>query len=272
MALFGGSTPTFDVGPLKQLAQSGAARQKSIVQGLYSQLPGLNQQYGTSLNKAYETYAPAAEATAKAYSQGLEGLTASDTAARKAAIDAERKAAYTNLPEIQQTIRQSLGASGKLRTGYAGAALTATIAQAEERIGNLSSQLEAQGLDRISARREAGLQTLYSTNSGLALTKLGIDQNVASTLLQNGRQDLIAKAAALVGIDQNELNQMLGLEVTGQEANIAAAQSGNARRAALIKALGGIGGAAVGGATGGLPGAKVGLGVGSSVGDLFAGL
>jgi len=266
----GGSVPTFNPQPLENLVTQSQQRQQGIIQGLYNNLQPLTAQYGTNINQAGGNYAGATTAAAKAYQQGLAGLNTADQLAAQTAVDTAKRQAYSSLPGIQQSIRESLAATGNLKGGRAATALVQPSLQIAQNIQTLTNNLQQQGYTAQQARQEAGVQAIYSTAQGNALTQLGIDQDTARTLLQNGRSDLITQAGALAGLDATTLNQMLGLETEAQTSNIAAAQANQARQTAIGEALGTLGGAGIGAALGGgIPGATFGAKLGQATGSLF---
>lgn len=277
--LFGGggsNIPKFDVEPLRRRTKESTKKQREIVAGLSGQLVPLTQQFGTAQQAASKQFGEASTAASGAYKSGLEGLGTEDERARQLALERETQRQYRTLPGQQQAIRESLAATGRLRTGQAGTALAQPVLQTAQRVSDLSGVLEQQGMERQSARKEAGLQAVYETSKGTALEKLGLDKDTARTLLELGRTDLIQQAASLVGIEQNELNALLGIDITAQQANIAASQSKAARRAGIIKALTSLAGAGIGAAAGGvgsrIAGAALGAGIGGVGGDIFSGV
>lgn len=269
--LFGGggsSVPTFNPSPYITQLQQSQQRQQDIINGLSPSLGAVGSQFTTAQNNNKAAYGVSATQAAQDYQKGLSSLDSTDKTARDLAIANETARQARAIPEQQQAIRESLAATGGLRTGGAGSILAQPQIQMSQNIAELAGKLELQGLDKASARREAGLTTLYNTEQGVALTNLGIDQDTARTLLQNGRADILSRANALLGIDQDTTNSIIGLETTGQLSDIAASQAAADRRAALISAIGGTGGAVIGGLVGGLPGATAGLNIGKSVGTL----
>lgn len=60
--------------------------------------------------------------------------------------------------------------------------------------------------------------------------------------MDNGRTDIISKYAQLAGIDEAELNAILGLHGLAAQTEMANASAANANQQAIWQALGGLGG------------------------------
>ena len=95
------------------------------------------------------------------------------------------------------------------------------------------------------------------------MQKLGIDRNVAQTLMENGRGDLLDRAMRLSGIEAGRTQGLLDVETLRQQQEIAkdsAKRQRNAQLASLAGTVAGsfAGGPGIGGAIGGQIGGQLG--------------
>jgi hypothetical protein len=235
-----------DTAAMMEDIRKSTEAQKGIVGQQTTALQALNPAYESGMKGLGESYTKTATDLAKAYQTNLTGVGTAEQMAAEKAKALQTQTAARNIPLQQQLIRQQLAATGGGRTGQAAKALSAPVSQAATQASDFSKTLDIQTLQAQSARQEKGIDTLFQTQAGAALTKLGLDKETITTLLNNNRSDIILQAGQLLGIDQQQLANMLGIAGIQTNVNIANAAGYNANQAALNQALIGTGGYLVG--------------------------
>lgn len=266
MGLFGGSSKGIDTGALRNILERGINRRRSLVEGAFTELPQFGQTFEKSQQEAGEQFADTSRQAAQNLASGLRNVESPDFVRRQQAKS--RELAFRDLPAAQQQIRESLAATGGLGRGVAVRALQQPVLQAQQTAADQAFQIEQGAAGRNIARQEQALNQIFSTDAGIALQQLGIDQDVARTLLETGREDVLDRALQLSGIEAERTQGLLDLETLRQQQEIAQDQQKRARLAAILGTVGSIGGAAIGG--GGF-GSVVGSQLGGGLGGLAAG-
>ena len=235
-----------DIPGMTKTITEGSSRQQGIVGNQAQALSALNPAYQTGMTNLGAGYTQTSEDLAKNYQANLAQLGTADTMAAEKAKALNQQEAARNIPLQQQLIREQLAATGGTRTGQAGKAMAAPVTQAAQQASNYSKTLDIQNLQAKSARQQQGVDTLYQSQAGAALQKLGLDRDTMNTLLANNRSDIIMQAAQLLGIDQQQVANLLGIKGIQTNVNIANATGYNANQAALNQGLVELSGAILG--------------------------
>lgn len=269
MALFGGSKPkSINADALRNILEQGLRKQKSVLGQGFTQLPGLGKGFEQKAGQLGEEFVTGATGRAQEFARGLQQV--EDPSFVKREQGKAQELAFRNLPAVQQQIRENLAATGGLQRGAATRALQAPVLQASRAASDAGFQIQQQAAGREIERKERGLDTIFQTEQGAALTKLGIDRNTASILLQTGREDILNKAMSIAGIEQQRTQGLLDIEQLRQTSDIARQQSKRAGLGRVLSGVGSLAGTGLGFALGGGPvGALIGSQVGGQLG--FAG-
>lgn len=235
-----------DIGYLTGQIQQGANKARGQAGMEYADLQPLTKDYASGIEELGTGYEAKTKGLAEEYQKNLGQLGEADKTARDLSLALKSKESYGAVPMQQQAIREQLAASGGLRTGAAARALTQPTMQAAQEVSRAGTQMDIENLGRQSARQEQGVNALYQSQAGAALTKLGLDQNKLQTLMENGRTDIISKYAKLAGIDEAELNAILGLSGMQTQVDLANTAAANARQQAIWDQLGGLGTSLIG--------------------------
>jgi len=235
-----------DIGYLTGIVKQGAEKARGLTGQEYETLQPLSQKYGAGIEELGAGYESKIRGLGEEYQKGLAGVGESEKAARDLAVALQQKEEYGAVPLQQQMIREQLAAGGGLRTGAAGKLLAQAPTQAAQRVSQFRTQADIERLSREAARQEEGVRNLYQTQAGAALTKLGLDQTKLQTLLETGRTDIINKYAKLAGIDEAELNAILGIHGLATQTEMANVAAENARQQAILEQLGGLGTSLIG--------------------------
>lgn len=272
MGLFGKSkTPSIDTGALLRISQDNEAKQKAIVGGLGGKLAPLSANFENRRNSLGQGFQGDTESAITRYGQDLSAANTADAAARSAANTGFREQSFRDVPELQRSIRESLGGSGLSGNGVALSALARPTLDAARASRDFTSQNEVAGLNNSAARTEKVADTGFNARSNALATKLGLDQDTINYLTETGRTDILDEANKYLGIEDQAGSNRLGIEQARQANEMAKAAAANSRRAGVLSSLGSLGGAGLGFLAGGPVGAGLGSQLGGTVGNLAGG-
>jgi hypothetical protein len=263
--------PSLDTGALLRIQNENEAKQKAIVGGLRGNLQPLGTNFETKRNALGSGFQTGTEDVIGRYGQDLSNVNAADTAARNAANVGFREQSFREVPEIQRSIRESLGGSGTIGNAAALSALSRPVLEANRASRDFTSQNTVAGLAGATGRSEKLADTGFGARSGALETKLGLDTGTIDYLTSIGREDLVREAEGLLGIEEQSGANKLGIEQARQSNEMAKAAASNARRGQVLSSLGSLAGTGVGFLAGGPVGAGLGSQLGSTVGNLAGG-
>lgn len=263
--------PSIDTGALLRISQDNESRQKNIVGGLRGNLNPLSTQFETRRNQLGQGFETGTENVLTRYGQDLSAANTADAAARNAAGTAFRESSFRDVPELQRSIRESLGGAGTIGNAAALSALSRPVLEANRASRDFNAANEAAGLERSAARTEKVADTGFNARSGALSTKLGLDTDTINYLTEIGRGDLIDEANKLLGIEEQAGANRLGIEQARQQSEMAKAAAKNSMRSNIISGLAQFGGAGLGFLAGGPMGAGLGAQLGGSAGQLATG-
>lgn len=259
--------PTIDTGALTRIAEENAAKQQGIIRGLRGGLQPLGTQFETKRADLSGRVPGETEATLSRFGEEYGNIGAAETDANRQAGVAFREQSFRDVPEIQRSIRESLGSSGTSGNAAALSALARPVLEANRSARDFSAGLEQQRLGNVTARQEKVADTGFNARSEAMRTKLGLDEGTINYLTSIGREDLIREAEGLLGTEEQLGSNRLGIEQTRQANEMAKAAASNSRRASILSSLGSLGGAAIGSFAG-----PAGVGIGSQLGGMTGNL
>jgi hypothetical protein len=235
-----------DTGAMLGAINKSTETQKNLVGNQFSDLQQPTAQFKTGMGQLGEDYLKSTQANAENYQKNLTQVGEAEKVAADKALAASQTAQASTIPLQQQAIRQSLASAGQLRTGAAAKALTAPVQQLTQNLGQERAASDVNIASRNAARLEQGVNTLYQSKAGADLEKLGMDKDTLTTLLNAGRTDIINKYASLIGIDQQQLANILGVQGIQANVGLANTAASNQNQAAIYNALTGLGGQIMG--------------------------
>jgi hypothetical protein len=240
-----------DTGYLTGLVNQSTGKQRDIVGQRDVELAPLYDKYKADSAKLGEDYLTSTRGASEQYKKDVAGLGLEDRLASQKAGDLLQKQQFRSVPGQQQAIKESLAATGSLRSGGGRTALAQPTKEAYQNVSDFRTEQEVQNLQQESARKEQAISNVYSTELGAQLTKLGLDKDTMQYLVESGRGDIINRAADLLGIEQSQLNAMLGIYGLKANEDMANATAENDRRQAIYNSLTGLGGSLIAGGMGG---------------------
>lgn len=273
MGLFSKSKrqPGLDVGALQRIAEQNKQNQQRIIGGLRTNLAPISSNFETKRGELSARILPEQEEQLNRFGQDLSGLGKQEAETNRAAGTAFREQSFRNVPELQRSIRESLGGSGLFRSGAAASALAAPTIDAARASRDFETGLEVNRLGNISRRNEGLATTGFNTRSQAVKDRLGLDDDTLQYLTSIGREDLIREAQDLTGVEDTFGQNLFGIEQARQADEAAQAKASAARRGQILTSLGSLAGTGIGFVAGGPLGASLGSQLGSTAGNLAGG-
>lgn len=261
------SVPSLDTGALTRIAEENAAKQQGIIKGLRGGLQPINTNFETKRGELSARVPGETETTLSRFGQDLSTVGEAETDANRQAGVAFREQSFRNVPEIQRSIRESLGGAGTMGNAAALSALSRPVLDANRASRDFDANLEQTRLGNVTARGEKLADTGFSARSDAMKTKLGLDEGTIDYLTSIGREDLVREAEGLLGTEEQLGSNRLGIEQARQADNMARAAAANSRRSGVLSSLGSVAGAGVG-----LLGGPMGVALGSQLGGMAGNL
>lgn len=229
----GGGVPAYNTGPLKDILNQGAEKQRGLTNNLNLELSPVTGKFGDTQTKNANDFVTGQKTLGEDYVRSLNNPTLRDEA-----VGRINENAFRNVPAAQQAIKESLAGTGRMGNGRATNLLAQPVLQAAQQAGDQATEYDV----NQDQTRQNALGQVFGNNASALSSKLGLDSDTARTLMENGRGDLITKAANLMGVEGDLSQGLFNLEDTKQKSDIAAAEAANQRRNALYNSLLGIGG------------------------------
>ena len=241
----GGSVPQFDTRPGTDLLNKSAGKQVDFTQNLFDRSKPINENFANKNTQLGNEFLDTTKQMGSDYTNSLN-----NPALRDQAVGRINENAFRNVPSAQNMIKESLAGTGRYGSGRATDLLAQPVLQAAQQAGDQATEFDV----NQDAIRQGALRDVYNTNTGAAGTKFGSDTGTNLTKTGFDRFDLGQYYGDQGDIENNLSQGLFNLDVTKQNANIAAAQAKSAQRSALLQSILGIGGQIAGGYAGGLAG------------------
>ena len=237
------ATDFFNAGKLEQRTQTGAQRQRDIIGGARKEVAPLGGQFKSSIGTAVNTAEQRRRALAGDF---LSNLGKGQKALGTAQFGQAKQQILGALPELQRAAREGSAATGGLKRGAAATAIQAPVTQAGAALGDVAGDIAIQA----QTQKNQAFSNIFQGDRAFELQKLGIDQDVAETLLSTGRSDILQEALQLAGVEGQLTADLLGIEQNRQEIAAAESLARKQREAALRSAIIGTGGSIIGSVAG----------------------
>jgi hypothetical protein len=255
MSLFGKpKTVNYDTAGETAAARRQAEIQRGLLGANLQDRAKMSTQYQTDRSKLASQIEPAAEQRLQRYGQDLEGVSGFERSAREAANIGQREQAFREVPELQRAVRASLGGSGLMGSGAARAQIANPLLQAATESRDFANKNTIAQLASEAGRKENFAQTGFSERGRAAEQRFGLEEGTIDKLMSIGREDLVAKLTGESGIESDLYGNEKAIRDMDFASRSAAAAAKNAKRGAVIGALGQLGGAATGAILAGVTG------------------
>lgn len=264
--------PGIDTGALTRIAEQNAATQKDLLGRKKLALQPLQDKFRTDRAALSGQVEPGTENLLTKYGTELAGIGDKQKAANEASVIANRATNFRDVPELQRSIRESLGGGGLLNSGVASRELSRPVLDAARSSSDFSNNLEIGRLNDEARRSEGFAGTGFNARSAALNKRLGIDEDTLNSLAEMGRTDLLDEYSSLAGIEGDLGDSRLNIEQARQANEIERAKASAARRGQVLSTIGTVAGGAAGFALGGGPlGAGLGAQLGGSLGNMAGG-
>lgn len=209
---------------------ASTTERKRLAESTRSSLAPINQKFGTD---AKDLSAALLSKTKAAGSEYLDQASNAASLRSRSLVDSLKQDVLDAQPDITQSLKENLAATGGLQRGSARVAFREQATNAAREVARGSTAIRQ---DELASRQKA-LDTIFNTNQDALLKATGLDYDTAKALAAMGRVDLLREAAELAAAEQDRTNALLGIAQNNMAANTAAQAARNQNRADLNSAL-----------------------------------
>ena len=192
-----------DMTAIKNEINNSAGKQSLLASNLKTDLAPMTTKYGTDMNALTSGYQSQVKANADKYIVDQENAS---SALNRNLSDTLKQNVLSTQPELQRQLREGLAATGQMRGGAAAAANAGLANSLAQQIGQ--GQREISTMD-LQARQQA-LEKANSMNDNALQTATGMSRDTLNAVFASGRQDLIDEATALLNIEANRSEGIVG--------------------------------------------------------------
>lgn len=224
-----------DVTPLAQTIKAGAARQRQGVLRLRPSLQPLTSQLKTGTEQAVQEAGEAGRTSSAKFLEDIGQLYSPEATRNTANLYSQR--VLEQQPTIEQARRESLAATGGLNRGAASRSATQAASDLATTLSRGQQDIALQGEQDRQQALAAAKEKAFNLDQNFIQQKLGIDRDTLGTIFSTGREDLIREALDLLNINTNETQQMLDLQKFGINQNYAGSVAGAQGHNELLNTL-----------------------------------
>ena len=229
------SNMAIDTSGLTNSIMEASRRQRGILgtqAGLQAPITGAFQSGVAGAGQQYQTQA---QQSAADFLKQISDTTGEQAAGEEAALKAK---VYGELPSLSKMV-QERAASGP--GAQSGAALAGQEALAQKGAEEIASGLGGIEQERLAATQQAQGEVFKQLND-VSQQVFGTDVNTLRDVYNNSTQDVRQQIADQLGIDQNELNNMLQVQEFGVSGELAQNLGNQQAQNQLISSVLGLGG------------------------------
>lgn len=228
-----------DMAAITNEINSSANRQNELATNQRTQLAPMTDKYGTDMNALSADYQAETKANADKYVMDQENAS---SALNRNLSDTLKQNVLSTQPELQRQLREGLAASGQTRNGAAAVANAGLANSLAQQIGQ--GQREISTMD-LQARQRA-LETANNMNDNALIAATGMNKETINKVFASGRQDLIDEATALLNIEANRSEGIVGALQGQNTYDLASQSAANANSNQLQSSLTGLIGSVAG--------------------------
>jgi hypothetical protein len=196
---------TPDMAAITNTMNQSAGRQGEIAANVKGQLAPLTSEYATGVRGLSDSLVDKTKAAAGEYLQNQ--ATASEGMGRSL-TDTLKQNVLSQQPELSRQLRESMAATGQLRSGASAAAQAGLANQLAQQIGQGQREIATQDLQS----RQRALETAMQMNDGALQASTGLNKDALQAIFTSGRADLIDEATALINIEANRAGGIVGAQ------------------------------------------------------------
>ena len=208
----GRDLPTVDIGQLLNTINSAGQYQQGLINSLPANLQALIAPYVTSMNQAGQTLQTNVGNSGQDYLNKVSALYGPNSPAAQAAMAAFKQNAYATLPGTLNATKANLAATGGLGRGAASKAIAQAIQAPATAVSQNAANVTASQLSQQQQATQQALASINSMNDQVFQAQFGMSKDMATNILQTGRQDMKDQLAQLINQSNNQTNQLLGVE------------------------------------------------------------
>ena len=213
----GRKLPTVDLAALYQTIANNKSENQGLINALPDELKKQLADYQTQMTTAGATLQSNVQDQGQAYLDQVSKLYGPNSPAAQAAMAAYKQQAYSTLPGTLNATKAAAAATGGLGRGGAAEAIGKAIQAPATAVSQNAANVTAQQLQAGQQATQQALSTVNSMNDQMFNQLFGMSKDVATTILNSGRQDLKDQLSQLINSNNQATDQTLGLE--GIQAN-----------------------------------------------------
>jgi hypothetical protein len=214
--------------------KAGKTEQNTISSALPDKLAPLSTAYQGNLEGAIKEARGGLDTANQEYVQGVSDTSNASYQKQAAQLKQDQLDAST---AAARGMRSNLAAGGNLNSGAGVAAARNLATETANTIGKGETALSTQSLEA----KQKALADVYQQDAGMVTNVLGIDQDMFTTLLNSGREDLINEATQLIQESQNATGSIASLSgaqaKASSDVSLGNAAASNDLTSAIIEAL-----------------------------------
>lgn len=223
-----------DMTGLTNMVNSGAEANRGLIRSAFAKTPAMAAKFQADTGAAVGAADAARTGVMDRYRADSERT---NVVEGQSLSDVLRQRVMETQPELQAASREALAASGGLNRGAAPAAAMRIATEAGRGIGEGE---QAIALQQMEHKRQM-VDSIAKMDESWVRDKLGISRETLATIYQSGREDLIAEANAMLGVNENQQDSLLGIEQNKNTMNFARSAAGAEQRNMLLNTLMGAG-------------------------------
>jgi hypothetical protein len=216
-------------GLINTINQSGG-RQRGLITGLRPKLASMTDRFSQDrrglTNHFVDTIAGQGRNFVSDIGDASGELAQAESAAGRSRI-------LSAQPELNQSLRETLAASGLNRGG----ALLAGQGRINQTLGREVGELERGVTQRSLQAKQDAIKTAFQTNASAAERATGIDADTMERVLASGREDLINEVNELIAEERNRTQSITGFQGDALRDQYTAGLADKARQQDLLNTL-----------------------------------
>lgn len=208
----GRSLPTVDVSQLLNTINNTQSTNQGLINALPAELQQQIAAYQQQMTGAGNTLQSNVQNQGQDYLNQVSQLYGPNSPAAQAAMAAFKQQAYSTLPGTLNATKAAAAASGGLGRGGAAEMLGKAIQAPATAVSQNAANVTAQQLQAGQQATQQALATVNNMDDQMFNQLFGMSKDMATTILNSGRQDLKDQLSQLINSNNTAATQTLGVE------------------------------------------------------------
>jgi hypothetical protein len=204
--------PTVDISQLLSTINNAGQYQQGLINSLPTNLQALIAPYVQGMTSAGTTLQNQTQQQGQDYLDKVTQLYGPNSPAAQAAMAAFKQQAYSTLPGTLNATKANLAATGGLGRGAAAKGIEAAIQAPATAVSQNAANVTATQTAASQQAQQQALATINQYDNATFQQLFGMSKDMATTIMNSGRQDLQNQLTQLLTQSNNQTNQLLGVE------------------------------------------------------------